>query len=322
MSHSSNQSLKKHEDLTKKNHSTSKDEPVIILESKVWRRGIFSNNWVVLLIGMAIGATLFAFVWFMLGQKQGEEQVLITNVFLRATPSNAAQKVRAESYKQGERMILLKEVGDWFKLKGKDGFEGFMKKEYLVTAAEFDFFKGMIGNTEDEKAIVFFDKHPTRFKKALLDFYKKNEWKSNVDEKTEKKIYGNLDFKREIRQVFTKNNQASTNTMISTDLNRDGNNDFVCLLRGTENEELFVQLYDKKNQPTEAFSYTIEGIGHSFKILIESLEFRAWFLGNYENGKKQYETLNYNSILLNINGCDVLFHIKDGFLEKSKQDCE
>jgi hypothetical protein len=322
MSHSSNQSLKKQEDLAKKGRSNPEDEPVIILESKVWRRGIFRNNWVVLLIGMAIGAILFGLVWSMLGQKQGEEQVLITNVFLRATPSKAAQKVRNESYKQGERMILLEEVGEWFKLRGKDNFEGFMKKDYLVTAHEFDFFNGMVGNTQDEKAIIFFDNHPTRFKKALLDFYIKNEWKSAVDKKTEQKIYGNLDFKREVRQVFTKNNQASTNTMISTDLNRDGNNDFICLLRGTENEELFVQLYDKNNQPTEAFSYTIEGIGHSFKILIEQLEFRAWFLGNYEGGNRQYETLNYNSILLNINGCDILFHIKDGFLEKSKQDCE
>ncbi|MGB0862100.1 MAG: SH3 domain-containing protein [Saprospiraceae bacterium] len=322
MNHSSNQSLKKQEELAKKGHPNPEDEPIIILESKVWRRGIFRNNGFVLLIGIVIGAGLLALGWSILGEKSGEEQVLITNVFLRATPSQAAEKVREASYKQGERMVLLEEVGEWFKLRGKDGFEGFMKKDYLVTAAEFDFFKGMIGNTSDEKAVIFFDNHPTRFKKALLDFYKKNEWKSAIDTKTEKKIYGNLDFEREIRQVFTKDNQASTNTMIATDLNGNGKNDFVCLLRGQENEELFVQLYNKNNQPTEAFSYTIEGIGHSFKILIESMEFRAWFLGDYDNGEKVYDILNDNSILLNIDGCDILFHLKDSFLEKSEQDCE
>ena len=301
--------------------SSTDDEPVIVIDSKLWKRRWKGRS--MFIIGILVGIGLVIGSFYLKGLKKLPKKVLLTNVFLRIAPQSDASKVIDNSIKMGETLSIIKKEGDWYKLKTERGIEGYMKSDFLVTEEEYDFINGMIGNIDNEKGKAYFVNHPARYKLALLSFFKKNEWVSKVDEKVENAILGDLGIEREMRQVHTFGNDAPFNTMVATDLTGNGQLDFACLIRGDETEQLFIQTYDNNNEPSETHSYTLEGIGYEFKVLVARTNPSIWVLGDVEAGVEKRELLSHNALLLSFKAnCHYVYHFKEGvFMESPQQDC-
>ena len=181
------------------------DDTVIVLDSQLKKRKKGNRKILIFFIlAVVIGGGAFYFSELLDSDKN--KRVLLTNVFLRAGASGETPKVRKDSYKRGEKLELIRDNGDWSFLETPDGNLGYMRSEYLGEVHEYKFIEGMFANPETSALFG-----SARHQKALLDFYKENEWASGSSLKVEKKIYGHTEIEREIRQIHGKEKDSRFN---------------------------------------------------------------------------------------------------------------
>ncbi len=291
------------------------DDTVIILDSQLNKRKKGTSKVLLFLLAAILigGGAATYFLHFADSDKN--KRVLLTNVFLRAGASGETEKVRDDSYKRGEALTLVSNEGDWYYLRTPDGNEGYMRSEYLGKVHEYKFIEGMFANPET--AALF---NSARHQKALLAYYKQNEWASGSSSKVEKKIYGHTDIDREIRQIHGKEKTSRFNGGIINKLtyNRDiyPKKDMAVIIRGNENEEVAFFAFREDNSFQLVGNETLEGPGHQMEFIYASTDNRDWFLGAVEYGVKSYEKLNYNSILVQLGGGCAKLYIYDRMQDK------
>jgi len=300
---------------TKTKRPKKEEKPKIkyIIGEKKRRRISPVFIWFPLLLLVVAGA------YFIFMQSEKEKVILMTNVFLRQYPNGESAKVREDSYKDGEALVLLKQEGDWLNLKASDGNVGYMKAEYLTSPAEYTFIQGIFGNEEAREQF-----HSARHKLTLLTYFKENEWVGDISEALEKDIYGDSNPSREQRQIFALPEDSRSNTVVLSDFSPKDKMDLACLIRGQDDEKLIIYGYKDDNTPVKLFETSLDGTGHSFRALLDKTDNNYWFLGSYELGSKTTEKLNSNALLLSIDDeCSFIYYYKNGAFDGFPQNgCE
>jgi tetratricopeptide (TPR) repeat protein len=290
-----------------KTRRKKEDDTVIVLDSQLKKRKKGNRKVLIFfLLAVVIGGAAAYFLHFADSDKN--KRVLLTNVFLREGASGDTEKVREDSYKRGEKLELIRDNGDWSFLEAPDGNLGYMRSEYLGKVHEHKFIEGMFANPET--AALF---GSARHQKALLAFYKKNEWASNAPLKVEKKVYGHTEnVFREIRQIHGKEAENRFNGGIINKVTYNPDiypkKDMACIIRGYENEEIAFFAFREDNSFELVGHETLEGLGHQMEFIDASTDNRDWFLGTVHIGEKVYKKLTQNSILVQLgNGCARLY---------------
>lgn len=110
----------------------------------------------------------------------------------------------------GTELITYEVGSEWCNVKA-DGKIGFVSTKLVLDSANFYLLNSIFGDAESKDAIEF-----ARWRKALLDYYKKNNYIGKLDESLQKQIYGGVQSSKEIWQTFSKGKDVKPNSFIYT----------------------------------------------------------------------------------------------------------
>lgn len=102
--------------------------------------------------------------------------------------------------------------------------KGYMSMEYLVLPETYYIINGMYGN-ENAKELI----SSTKYRMAISEYLKKNNFTSKIPATEREKLYGKDD-QKEVWQIFAEDRKARFNTFCYGDYNADGKRDAAFII--------------------------------------------------------------------------------------------
>lgn len=195
-----------------------------------------------------------------------DKQVLLTGVFLRATPTSNAAKLNETSYPEGTTLEITGYPNrQWYKLHTSDGLEGYMKREYMVSVMDYAFLNSLYGQTDVKNWLP-----AARHKLAILNYFKEKKWKGNTSTELERKVYGKIDYEREKWLLSQLPSDDLDKKIMILDLTDKKRLDLVCLVGSSTQERLLVFTFEPDNTSQLLYQDTLEGTKFELQKLEES----------------------------------------------------
>lgn len=249
-------------------------------------------------------------------EKVSSYQTLLTDVTMRTTPAEEKEGNSVGTYQEGELLEVLEQNGKWQKVRASDGNVGYMASKYLVTPPEYDLIQGISGNAVTADLLKGY---AARHKKALLEYYKHNNWTSNVPDTVEQQVYGSISG-REVYQLFAKERDNRYDRVKQGDFMNSGrDDDFAFVVSSDANSYLAVYAYDADDTPILVHSEELSSSEYDFRIVNATSDNRRWRLPN-EQGDLDWMQLQQNVLLLRTAyNCRYIYRHEYGELVKYSQ---
>ncbi|MBX9886526.1 MAG: hypothetical protein K2Y30_01165 [Flavobacteriaceae bacterium] len=145
---------------------------------------------------------------------------------LRSSPAGGGDYNMIGNIPYGSEVLVYDNGIDWVNCKVNDQ-EGFASPKYLLNKMDFQELNAILADEDTRTAVT-----QTRFKKALISYFRNNNLIGQMDEEIQKDIYGAVTTK-EVWQLFAKAESTGPNTVyFSKKSNQNSKfNDFACIIK-------------------------------------------------------------------------------------------
>lgn len=159
----------------------------------------------------------------------------------------------------GSEILVYDEGVDWVNCKFNDE-KGYASPKYLLNKLDFQELNAILANENSRKAVT-----ETRFKKALLYYFRENNFIGKMDNEVQKEIYGTVTT-RPVWQFSGKGKKTTLNTIYfsNTSKQKSKYNDFACIIKNLNNQErkTLIFSFDNDENPTLEGEYVAPENGY------------------------------------------------------------
>lgn len=164
----------------------------------------------ILLVGSGLGY-VFWLKPYLRDKNAVRKYTYVDNLSLRSSPVSGIDNNFLQKLNYGTEVLVYDSTVDWATVKA-NGQEGYVSNEFILNKKDFYELNGLFGDAESKTAVV-----TSKCKKAVLDYFRKNNIMGKIDATIQIEIYGAVQNK-EVWQVFAKDKDISPNTVIYTKL--------------------------------------------------------------------------------------------------------
>jgi uncharacterized protein YraI len=165
---------------------------------------------------------------------------------LRSSPAGGGDYNMIGNIPYGSEVLVYDNGIDWVNCK-VNGQEGFASPKYLLNKMDFQELNAILADEDTRTAIT-----QTRFKKALLSYYRDNNIIGKMDESIQKDLYG-IPSTKEVWQLFAKAETNVPNTIFFSKQSSQNSkfNDFACIIvnSSTGERKILIFSFDDYENP-------------------------------------------------------------------------
>lgn len=165
---------------------------------------------------------------------------------LRSSPAGGGDYNMIGNIPYGSEVLVYDNGIEWVNCK-VNGQEGFASPKYLLNKMDFQELNAILADEDTRTAVT-----QTRFKKALLSYFRDNSIIGKMDESIQKELYGTASAK-EVWQLFAKAEINVPNTVYFSKQSSQNSkfNDFACIIKNnsTEERKILIFSFDDNENP-------------------------------------------------------------------------
>lgn len=152
---------------------------------------------------------------------------------LRSSPIQGIDGNKLAKIEYGSELITYEKGTEWYKVKLGDN-EGYVAASLIMDSANFYLLNSIFANADSRNAVV-----TGRCRKALLDYYKRNNYIGQMDDAVQQQVYGSIQFSKEVWQVFSKSDKVKPNAVFYPKISHPGGSstDFAVVIRNVKTRE-------------------------------------------------------------------------------------
>lgn len=208
-----------HPKYTQNNNISSDDEPITRSKTPI----IIGGS--IVIIGLILGY----FFWgkdYLRDKNAPHMYSFARSLALRSSPAGGGDYNMIGNIPYGSEVLVYDNGTEWTSCK-VNGQEGYASPKYLLNKMDFQELNAILADEDTRTAVT-----QTRFKKALISYFRNNNIIGQMDEEIQKDVYGAVTTK-EIWQLFAKAEPTGPNTVyFSKKSNQNSKfNDFACIIK-------------------------------------------------------------------------------------------
>lgn len=165
---------------------------------------------------------------------------------LRSSPAGGGDYNMIGNIPYGSEVLVYDNGIDWVNCK-VNGQEGFASPKYLLNKMDFQELNAILADEDTRTAVT-----QTRFKKALLSYFRDNNIIGKMDESIQKDLYG-IPSTKQVWQLFAKAETNVPNTVYFSKQSSQNSkfNDFACIIKNnsTEERKILIFSFDDNENP-------------------------------------------------------------------------
>ncbi|MBA4319891.1 MAG: hypothetical protein C0412_15945 [Flavobacterium sp.] len=165
---------------------------------------------------------------------------------LRSSPAGGGDYNMIGNIPYGSEVLVYDNGIDWVNCK-VNAQEGFASPKYLLNKMDFQELNAILANEDTRTAVT-----QTRFKKALLSYFRDNSIIGKMDESIQKELYGATTAK-EVWQLFAKAETNVPNTVYFSKKSSQNSKffDFACIIanNNTGERKILIFSFDDNENP-------------------------------------------------------------------------
>jgi len=207
-----------------------------------------------LLIGIAgilIALVLGYFFWgkdYLRDKNAPRMYSFARSLALRSSPAGGGDYNMIGNIPYGSEVLIYDNGTEWTNCK-VNGQEGYASPKYLLNKMDFQELNAILADEDTRTAV-----NQTRFKKALLSYFRDNNIIGKMDEEIQKDLYGTLTTK-EVWQLFAKAEINVPNTVYFSKASNQNSkfNDFACIIKNNNTGERKIVIFSFDDNETPKF---------------------------------------------------------------------
>lgn len=207
-----------------------------------------------LLIGIAgilIALVLGYFFWgkdYLRDKNAPRMYSFARSLALRSSPAGGGDYNMIGNIPYGSEFLIYDNGTEWTNCK-VNGREGYASPKYLLNKMDFQELNAILADEDTRTAV-----NQTRFKKALLSYFRDNNIIGKMDEEIQKDLYGTLTTK-EVWQLFAKAEINVPNTVYFSKASNQNSkfNDFACIIKNNNTGERKIVIFSFDDNETPKF---------------------------------------------------------------------
>jgi hypothetical protein len=165
---------------------------------------------------------------------------------LRSTPAAGGNYNMIGNIPYGSEILVYETGTEWIKCK-VDGKEGYASPKFMLNKLDFQELNAILAD-EDTRTTVKL----TRYKKALLSYFRDNKLIGKMDERIQTELYGAASTKQ-VWQLFAKAATSITNTVYFSPKSNQNSKykDFACIIKNiaTGERKIIMFSFDENENP-------------------------------------------------------------------------
>jgi hypothetical protein len=183
---------------------------------------------------------------------------------LRSSPAGGGDYNMIGNIAYGSEVLVYDNGTEWTNCK-VNGQEGYASPKYLLNKMDFQELNAILADEDTRTAV-----NQTRFKKALLSYFRDNNIIGKMDEEIQKDVYGTLTTK-EVWQLFAKAEINVPNTVyFSKNSNQNSKfNDFACIIKNNNTGQRKIVMFSFDDNETPKFEGEAEAPNDGFIASID-----------------------------------------------------
>jgi hypothetical protein len=166
---------------------------------------------------------------------------------LRSSPAGGGDYNMIGNIPYGSEILVYDTGTEWVNCK-VNGQEGYASPKYMLNKIDFQELNAILADEDTRTAV-----NQTRFKKALLSYFRSHNIIGKMDEIIQKELYGTVSTK-EVWQLFAKSEINGPNTVYFSKISKQNSkfNDFACIIKNisTGERKLLIFSFDVNENPT------------------------------------------------------------------------
>jgi len=165
---------------------------------------------------------------------------------LRSSPAGGGDYNMVGNIPYGSEVLVYDNGVDWVNCK-VNGQEGFASIKYMLDNVDFQELNAILADVDTQTAVS-----QTRFKKALLNYYREHNLIGKMDETIQQELYGSISTK-EVWQLFANAQINQPNTVYFSQKSKQYSkfNDFACIIKNlnTLQRKILIFSFDENENP-------------------------------------------------------------------------
>ena len=199
----------------------------------------------ILLIALVLGYVFWGKAY--LRDKDATRMYSFANsLALRSSPAGGGDYNMIANIPYGSEVLVYDNGTDWVNCK-LNGQEGYASPKYLLNKMDFQELNAILADVDTRTAVS-----QTRFKKALLSYFRDNNLIGKMDVEMQKEVYG-LVTAREVWQLFAKAETNTSNNVYFSKKSKQNSkfNDFACIIKkeNTNERKILIFSFDDSENP-------------------------------------------------------------------------
>lgn len=188
-----------------------------------------------------------------------------SSLALRSSPAGGGDYNMIGNIPYGSEVLVYDSGTEWTNCK-VNGQEGYVSPKYLLNKMDFQELNAILADEDTRTAVT-----QTRFKKALLSYFRDNNIIGKMDEEIQKDVYGTV-ITKEVWQLFAKAEVDVPNTVyFSKKSNQNSKfNDFACIIKNNNTGERKIIMFSFDDNEIPKFEGEAEAPNEGY---IDSIDY-------------------------------------------------
>jgi hypothetical protein len=195
---------------------------------------------------------------------------------LRSSPAGGGDYNMIGNIPYGSEILVYDNGTEWVNCKVNDQ-EGYASPKYMLNKVDFQELNAILADEDTRTAVT-----QTRFKKALLGYFREHNYIGKMDEIIQEELYGTVSSK-EVWQLIAKPETNVPNTVYFSKQSKQYSkfNDFACIIQNlsTGKRKLLIFSFDDQENPQFEGESDAPSEGNISKIIYED------YMDDYGNGR-------------------------------------
>jgi hypothetical protein len=165
---------------------------------------------------------------------------------LRSSPAGGGDYNMISDIPYGSEILVYDNGTEWVSCK-VNGMEGYASPKYMLNKMDFQELNAILADEDTRTAVT-----QTRFKKALISYFRDHNYIGKMDEIIQTELYGALSTK-EVWQLIAKPEKNISNTVYFCKQSKQNSkfNDFACIIKNlaTSQRKILMFSFDENETP-------------------------------------------------------------------------
>lgn len=167
---------------------------------------------------------------------------------LRSSPAGGGDYNMIANIPYGSELLVYDNGVDWVNCK-LNGQEGYASPKYMLNKIDFQELNAILADEDTRTAVS-----QTRFKKALINYFRDNNLIGKMDATIQQELYGSISTK-EVWQLFANAEINKPNTVYFSRKSKQNSkfNDFACIIKNLASGERKILIFSFDDSETPKF---------------------------------------------------------------------